>query len=475
MSVRIFKDIEEALAREVRRISYHQTRTVSDTVLQDAFDPFTGEIVQMPLEPQFYDSSADTQSIDYPNIFIKLLRTREDRFTKRAVPQYGKDILVPVATAPLAYHIVASGGDGVIAAGNDMINGLFKIKSVQVNQILRLLNGNNKGDYIIASVVPDNGGSHVITVSPDLVLNTPASVFDTVTRTVTFLSDFSLSTVKPGDDYTDSSLAVFPVVSVDTLTKKVVIGLAGNPSLAAGGKFSRPGNVFVFDPSLVRFSVLDPTKVVKLPNSDCSASSEMAGVSSSVPIDVFYLVRIDSKERQTHIEILNRIWEEFNPPRTGLPVVARSALSAETLLKADVTSGGSQTITVKSNSDFNVGDPVYIFDDISPTKSNTTEGYQRPFSSTVSAKIGTDQLQLIDLVPDTYTVNNCAKVVSNASFQLPMFHFVDHRTRDVESAQYWVHEFTFWVQTFIDRLGSTSYTGVVQSIDTGTIETDVDC
>ena len=95
MSVRIFKDIEEALSREVRRLTYHYSATVTDTVLQDAFDPFTGDIVQIPLEAQYYDSSADTQSIDYPNIFIKLLRTREDRFSGKNIPQYGQQIKFP--------------------------------------------------------------------------------------------------------------------------------------------------------------------------------------------------------------------------------------------------------------------------------------------------------------------------------------------------------------------------------------------
>jgi hypothetical protein len=48
-----------------------------------------------------------------------------------------------------------------------------------------------------------------------------------------------------------------------------------------------------------------------------------------------------------------------------------------------------------------------------------------------------------------------------------MFNFVDHNTKDVDAAQYWVHEFTFIVQTWIDRLESASqYDGVVQRIGT---------
>jgi hypothetical protein len=135
MSVRIFKDIEESLSREVRRLTYHDQITRTDTVLQDAFDPFTGEVVAIPLEPQFYDSSADTQSIDYPNIFVKLLRTREDRFTEELMPQYGKNILVPVSSSPRAYEIIAQGSAATISAGSDVATALLKYTKYSLDTI----------------------------------------------------------------------------------------------------------------------------------------------------------------------------------------------------------------------------------------------------------------------------------------------------------------------------------------------------
>ena len=72
MSITVFKDIEEAILREVRRITFHDTRTADKIVLEDTFDPFTGEIVQVPIEPSLYDSSADTGHIQYPHFFVKL-------------------------------------------------------------------------------------------------------------------------------------------------------------------------------------------------------------------------------------------------------------------------------------------------------------------------------------------------------------------------------------------------------------------
>ena len=111
---------------------------------------------------------------------------------------------------------------------------------------------------------------------------------------------------------------------------------------------------------------------------------------------------------------------------------------------------------------------LLIFDDFTPTKS-TTGGFQTPFKAKVLDKISNNQLVLSVSVPDTFTVDNNTKVVSNADFKLYMFHFVDHKTRDVEGSQYWVHEFQAIVQVWIDRQGEpTTFDGVIQDISTPT-------
>ena len=79
MSVTIFKDVEEALAREVRRITTHNNRTQDKVILRETYDPLSGEIVTSSIEPEFYDSSADASGGEYPHFFIKLLKSREDK------------------------------------------------------------------------------------------------------------------------------------------------------------------------------------------------------------------------------------------------------------------------------------------------------------------------------------------------------------------------------------------------------------
>lgn len=466
MSVRIFRDIEEALSREVRRITFHNDRTLDFTVLKDTFDPFTGEQVVLPVEANFYDSSADTRQIQYPHFFIKLLRSGEDLTTGRVVPQYGRGITVPVATSPKAFQIIFFTSDGLISApGNTIGTGIFRVKKAQPGYLLRVLSGNNIGTYKIATVVPSDLGNHTLTVAPELVENLSAAGYLSTTRTVTFLTAVDLHTVKIGDVWTDSALATWNITAVDPDTSSITIDGVVTPALALGSKITRTGNIFqTADLSLVKFSVMDPTKPVSSAGG-CSATSSTTSVDPSIPLNFYYMIRIDSKERSTHIDIANRMWEEFNPPRTALPTVVRSKLSADQKLTADITSGGSTSVQVKDNSNFNVGDTVFVFDELTPTKASSGLGFQDVFTAKVISKTGTTGLTLSQTIPDTFVVENGARVVSNASYILHEFHFVDHITKDVEGAQYWSHEFTFWVQAFVDRQGTPSESGVIQKIE----------
>jgi hypothetical protein len=470
MSRRIFLDIEEAISREVRRISHHESRTLDKIVMQDTYDPFSGEVIAVPIEPQYYDSSADAHNVNYPHFFVRLMKTREDRFSGREVSLYGKKCLTPSKNSPKAFQIVSTSADGLISAvGNELTTGLFQIGKVQAGFLIRLLTGNNKGTYKVDSVVPSGVGDHSIFVSSDIVEGLPASLFEGTSRVVTFQGDIDLGTVKIGDVYEDALAAAFNITAIDTNAGTITIDGVPAPDLALGSKITRSGDIFTStDLSFIRFIVMDPSKPVKVNAAlgQVDGSDSFVGVSPEVPIDAFYRIRIDSKTRENHIDVLNRVWEEFNPPRTGLPVIRRTALSADVLLTTDVPGGGSTTIKVEDNANINIGDTIFIFDDLGPTKRVDGEGQQRPFTTTVVSKTGTDELELADTVPDTYLVSNCTKIVSNAEYKILMFHFVDHVTRDVEGSQYWVHEFTFWVQLWIDRLEEASETTVVTEIST---------
>jgi hypothetical protein len=473
MSRRIFLDVEEALAREVRRITFHDSRTQDKVILQDTYDVFTGEVIQAPIEANFYDSSADTQHIQYPHVFIRLMKTKEDRTTGRVVPQYGKWIVSPVTTSPGAYQIIVPGSDALITAlGSSLTTTIFQIRKVQVGHLIRLLAGNNKGTYTVSSITINPSGDHTITVSNTLVTNLPALSYNLVNGVVTFLNDIDLNTVKIGDIFTDASSNTFSITAVNPSQASITLAPSLIVNTALGGSVSRSGNVFTAtDLSPVKYLVMDPNQPIQTVGvcGPQNASSSYAGVSPEVPIDAYYLIRIDSKTRENHISVLNRVWEEFNPPRTALPVIRRSSLSAEQSLTVDITLGGSNIVEVADTTKFKVNDQVFVFDDFTPTKAVSGDGFQRPFSSKVVNILSATEIELADTVPDTYKVEKSSKIVSNAQFQLFMFHFVDHVTKDVEGAQYWVHEFTFWVQVFVDRLETPADTSAVVGADSSAI------
>lgn len=459
MSIRVFKDIEEALAREIRRISFHDEKSISETVLQEVFDPFTGEIISTHVEPDFYDSSADTGHRQQPHIFIKLLRTREDRFSNREVSYYGNDIICPIedtdafTSKDKAYEqVIPMAVINTIAPGSTATINSIKYKKILTGHFLRILDGNNIGNYIISSVTFDSGGDHIITLSNTLVENLPTLSFESATRIVTFLDSVEMETVKVGDVFTDNSATSFNIVSIDGLTFE--IDGATTPDLAAGGVFTRVGDVLqTLDTGSVCALILDPTKPVLNNSGIQKVSGGNKNINSPIPLDAYYLIRIDSKEKDTHTEILNRVWEEFNPPRTALSTILRTKDSVEELLTVDTAAGGSTTVVIADNTNFNINDNVFVINDFNPTKSSEG-GFAEPFSARIVDKNGADTLILDSTVPEDYSVDTCSKIISNAEHELYMFHFVDHVTKDVESAQYWVHEFSFWVQLWVDRQGN---------------------
>lgn len=482
MSRRIFLDVEEAISREVRRITFQDSRTVDKVVFKDTYDPFTGEVVSRPIEASFYDSSADVGAIHYPHFFVRLMKTREDRFTGRVTPQYGKLCISPVIYSPKAFEIITRGSDATISTiGNTVNTGILGIAKVLPGHLIRLLNGNNQGTYIVDTITKDALGNHSIDVSNTLISALPEFTFDSGTRTISFSEPVDLNTLLAADVFTDNSAATFNITSIDADAGQFVIDGVATPDVAAGGSVARTGNVLTnTDVTVVRFIIMDPAKPITAPLGQGEASSVNLAFDPEVPLDAYYLVRIDSKEKDDHTMILNRVWEEFNPPRTALPTIRRTALSAEGLLTEDVTTGGSTTIklSVEDVGEMNIGDTVFIFDDLSPSKQANGEGFERPFESKIIGKPSTEELELADTVPDTFLVSNCTKIVSNAEYRLYMFHFVDHVTKDVEGAQYWVHEFTFWVQIWIDRQGEgkefTTVNNVVASSEDNPEDGDTD-
>ncbi len=133
-----------------------------------------------------------------------------------------------------------------------------------------------------------------------------------------------LNTLIVGDNFVDNSSNSFPINSIDIDSNSIIIGGILVPDLNVGGKFTRTGNVFQStDLTNVKFLVMDQNKPIQRPQSDGLGDvyENTQKSDAEIPLDIYYLIRIDNKEKKNHTEILNRMWEEFNPPRTALPTI----------------------------------------------------------------------------------------------------------------------------------------------------------
>ena len=462
MSVRILKDVEEALLREFRNILYSDLRTQTFEVLQSSFDPFTGEkVVGSPLEGRFYDSSADARNIEYPHIYIKILRSSEDLTSGRLVSPYGKSVNVPIATAGRAFKVIFSGGDLIRTAGDTITTSSIKIKFMKPNQLISILDGPNVGTYIIKQISLNGNGPHVIQLDPKLVTGCPVSSFKLATKTLTFLSPVDLNTVAAGDIFTDSTANTFTIAAIDIPNNALIINTTGaSPSVASGSFISRPGNILpVADPDTFRsFMVLDPTMPIvgrgmlnpTDANTDQTKKSDWA-----IPLDLHFGIIIDTKAKDDHDAVWNRVWEEFNPPRRGLQLLVRNSQSAESLLASDLSVPSSNQLQIKDTSPFIVGQFIRIFNKL-------TLGFE---TQILGINSDTNTLMLADPVPNTFTIANGTSVISNADVVIWEWDFLSHRDNSTDGSQYWSHAYEYRVQVWVDKKQGEEIVGVIKSIN----------
>ena len=540
MSVTILKDTEEALLREFKNILQSQQRTVSYDALPSLFDPFTGEkIKDFPLHAYFYDSSDNARNIEYPHVFIKILRSEEDLTSGRIVPPYGKEVTIPIPYATRAYQIVVSGFDltisGIYATATDTLdfpniiftaisagtignsislifNGILTVSSVvnawnttnptnqvsytglgtvvpasqtinlsggiinQVNtsnlksrlinntQLLSILSGPNAGTYKILSAGFNDSGSFTIIINPVLVNNLPISNFVQCKgeRKVTFLNPVDLNTVAAGDIYTDSSSNTFIIVSKDLKNNVIFLdhGLI-QPSELSGGSISRLGNILPnVDTSLENFLVLDPNepiigKGLLEIDSNLHNTYKNRALDWAVPLDLVFGIIIDTKVFADHTAVWNRVWEEFNPPRRGLPIIVRTPQSAESFLAENFTGSSSSELKVYDSRIFTIGDYVRVFNEF-------TVGFE---TQIVGTNHGTNTLMLADPVSDIFTTQNRTKVVSNAVLVIWEWDFLSHRDNSNDGSQYWSHAYEYRVQVWVNKKYGEEIYGVIRQME----------
>lgn len=437
--VRVIEDIEEALSREVRRILFGQQRHAGESgvTFREVFDTFTGELRRQPIEPQFYDDTAEAQASADPRFTLRLLKLYEDLQTKRLLPPYGEE-LTQVIPGPGAYQVKFGGENAITTDGTaDSTIQLThrKIRDIDVGDWIRLLTGANQGTYQIASVTLNGNGPHTITLDPTLLLELPAFNYNKDAGVITFNSFMDLTVVRPGDIFIDAQDQTFTITAVNADNATIAVTSGSSVVNGADASISRSGAVLQNDDegNEICYQILDPSLPIANKGTRYSKKSQL------IPYTFLYYIKIVSRERDDHIAIANKMMQVFNPPRGMLSTVVRSELSADSAIKKDVPVG-TRTIFVENASLFFPNDCLRILDNVSFGEEAIVESTNQVSNS----------ITLKSAITGNYTLENLGQVVSNTDFWTFERDFINHQTEDQEAMQLWVHRFTFRVEAWVE-------------------------
>src|SRR5690606_37573646 len=122
------KDMEEALKREIRRLTTHYPQTQTNTGTQTTYNVFTGEVEPLSIKAHFYDESSNPNNIQYPRVDIRFEEIAEDRESGRMISlwesrntDYNQLAWVNQDRLPVYYRIT-SGNEGMTSGDSLLIS-----------------------------------------------------------------------------------------------------------------------------------------------------------------------------------------------------------------------------------------------------------------------------------------------------------------------------------------------------------------
>ena len=364
MARQVVKDIEEALKREVARLTTHYPQTRTNRGSQTTYDVFTGEVKELPLTAHFYDESSNPSVIQYPRVDVRFEEISEDRTSGRMISVWEarntdyNQLAWPNQDRPPVYFRLVSGADGLTSGDNFIITAAAS-KHTESGNILSILTGNNKGRYKILSVDWTTG---ILTLDPTLISSLATLSYNENTRKLYLLDPTDLSAVKAGDVFEDASSTRFPILNVKADKRELYLGGTGTPSLVAGASILRDGDVLSnIDISAVKYVIMDADRPLIYEPCNSPITEAWDTENYATPFDYFWAVEIKNKERQAHISIADRITETIiNRTRRALDILLRSPDSAESNIIEGPNLGEANVFRIDDASKMSVNDSVYI-------------------------------------------------------------------------------------------------------------------
>lgn len=413
----VIKDLEEALKREISNISTHHKVTKTNTSIQTTFDPLTGEAIETPLVPSFYDENSGANAVTYPRVDITFDQIREDRDSGRMISIWEdwmtsyRILIRPNQNRPQVYEQVTSGMDGV-NVGNGLQVDAVKLNKINTSNLVKIVSGTNKGTYSIQSLDTLN---KVIVLEPELVSNIQELSYNESTRRLSLLNPTDLFVVRGGDIFEDSLGAQFPIIDVNTKKRELFLGGQNTPNLDVGSRIIRQGDVLRnVDTDHIYYIIMDKNKPLSStqyphnPLTDSYLTSHPA-----TPFNYYFTIEIKNKERAAHIETADRMTETvINRPRRAIEVLLRCPDSAETKVLCGPKMGNGRTIEVESTEHFCINDSVYLANKFRISENNQI----------IDIDEENNLLVLRNKIPNEYDGDNETVIVSNAQLKTWSFY-----------------------------------------------------
>lgn len=406
------KDIEEALKREIRRLTTSLPQTKTNTGTQTTYNVFTGDVESVSLKANFYDESSNPNQIEYPRVDVRFEEIAEDRESGRMISLWEardsdyKQLAWPNQDKPPVYFRLTSGADGT-TSGDSFLIPSSKTKLVEAGNILSILTGNNQGRYNILSV--DYTGN-VINLDPTLVSGIDAISYNEKTRKLYLLNPTDLSAVKAGDVFEDANSTRFPILNVDRIKRELYLGGTADPALVAGASILREGDVLGnIDLAAVKYVVMDASRPLIYQPCNSPVTEAWDTENYATPFNYFWTVEIKNKERQSHISIADRFTETVvNRTRRALDILLRTVDSAESNIIDGPYLGSSNVVVVEDASKMTVNDSVYLVNDYSISDNNQI----------IDIDYDTNQVTLRFDVSADFNCQNRAVLVTQAKLKL---------------------------------------------------------
>jgi len=406
--IQVIKDIEEALKREIAKITSHYPSTKGKKIIDSTYDVFTGQPLTQPIKAHFYDENSIPNNVLYPRVDITFEEILEDRTSGRMLSIWEdydnsyRQLIDVNKNRPQMYKPVAKGMATVEPDG--LVVSPINLAKAKVGYKVRINTGANKGIYVVKSI---NTSLTKIELDNEIVAEITEISYNDKLKSVFLLNPTPLYAVKAGDTFIDASDDEYTITYVDVNQRELRLTPSTMPDLAVGAKIVRlAGALNNVDTEEVSYTLMDtdqPLTSAAYPS--YYLTDEYHSSHYMTPFNYYWSVEITNKERPFHVAMAERMTETvINRPRRAIELLLRTEDSADYKVTVGPNISNRNTVTVEDSSHYRVNDSVYLVNETNISENNQI----------IDIDYDTDTITLRYNIPLEFQPQNKTSLVSNA-------------------------------------------------------------